>query len=53
MNNYDSVLKKICSVFNEDRFRNSKGQRVSYFEYCLLRDFEREHKGDEDIVVTL
>ncbi|MFA5818329.1 MAG: N-6 DNA methylase [Bacteroidales bacterium] len=52
MNNYDSVLKKICSVFNEDRFRNSKGQRISYFEYCLLRDFEREHKGDEDIVVT-
>ncbi|MBI4946548.1 MAG: N-6 DNA methylase [Bacteroidetes bacterium] len=52
MINYDSVLKKICSVFNEDRYRNNKGQRVSYFEYCLLRDFEREHKGDEDIVVT-
>ena len=52
MINYDSVLKKICSVFNEGRFRNIKGQKVSFFEYCKLRDFEREHKGDEDIVVT-
>ncbi|MFA5817595.1 MAG: hypothetical protein WC865_18490, partial [Bacteroidales bacterium] len=52
MINYDSILKKICSVFNEGRFQNNKGQKVSFFEYCKLRDFEREHKGDEDIVVT-
>jgi len=52
MINYDPILKKIISVFKESRFRNSKGQTVSYFEYCLLKDFEREHKGDEDIVVT-
>ncbi|TSA32065.1 MAG: hypothetical protein D4R64_16820, partial [Porphyromonadaceae bacterium] len=52
MINYDSILKKIGSVFNEGRFRNNKGQKVSFFEYCKLGDFEREHKGDEDIVVT-
>mgnify|MGYP001575681343 CR=1 FL=1 len=52
MNNYESILKKISSVFNEDRFRNNKGQKVSFSEYCILRDFERENKGDEDIVVT-
>ncbi|MCX6252069.1 MAG: N-6 DNA methylase [Bacteroidetes bacterium] len=52
MNSYDSILKKISSVISEGRFRNNKGQKVTYAEYCLLRDFEREYKGDEDIVVT-
>lgn len=52
MSDFTSILKRIKSVFNEDRFRNIKNQKVSYFEYCRLRDFERENKGDEDIVVT-
>ncbi len=52
MVNYDSILKKINTVFHEGRFRNSKGQTVNFSEYCQLKDFEREYKGDEDIVVT-
>jgi len=52
MNNYDTILNKICSIFNEGRFRSNKGQKVSYSEYCSLKDIERENKGDEDIVVT-
>ena len=52
MNDYNTILKKINSVFNEGRFRNNKSQKVTYHKYCLLRDFERENKGDEDIVVT-
>jgi adenine-specific DNA-methyltransferase len=52
MADYNSILKKIRSIFNEDRFRNSKGQKISYFEYCQLDDFQRENRGDEDIVVT-
>ncbi|MDP1623647.1 MAG: N-6 DNA methylase [Bacteroidales bacterium] len=46
------ILKKVVSILSEDRFVNVKGHKVSYDDYCKLRDYEREHKGDEDIVVT-
>jgi len=52
MADYIAIIKKIKSVLEEDRFRDVNGQRVSYFEYCQLRDYQRENKGDEDIVVT-
>ncbi len=52
MNDYSTILKKICSILSEDRFVSAKGQKVSYEDYCKLRDYERKHKGDEDIVVT-
>ncbi|MBM3435507.1 MAG: hypothetical protein FJY07_04715 [Bacteroidetes bacterium] len=52
MADYIAIIKKIKSVLDEDRFRDIKGQRVSYPEYCQLREYQRKNKGDEDIVVT-
>jgi type I restriction-modification system DNA methylase subunit len=52
MNDYISILKRIRAVLEEDRFRDVNGVKVSFFEYSQLRDFQRENRGDEDIVVT-
>lgn len=52
MNDYISILKRLKAILEEDRFRNVKGEKLSFFEYCQLRDFQRENRGDEDIVVT-
>ncbi len=52
MKDYVSVLKKTIKVLNEERFKNVNGEKIPYAEYCLLKDFQRENKGDEDIVVT-
>lgn len=52
MNDYNVVLKKVNSVLTNDRFISAKDHKVSYADYCKMRDYERKHKGDEDIVVT-
>jgi len=52
MGDCTAILKKIGAVLKEERFRNVNGEKVSFSEYCLLKDFQRENKGDEDIVVT-
>jgi adenine-specific DNA-methyltransferase len=52
MGDYTSILVKTCAVLKEERFRNFNSEKVSFSEYCQLKDFQRENKGDEDIVVT-
>lgn len=52
MNDYIAILKKISTILNEERFRSVNGTKISYAEYCQLKDYQREAKGDEDIVVT-
>jgi|GEM_PF-2469353 len=52
MNDYRAILKTVVSILSEDRFLNVKGQKITYYDYCRLKDYERKHKGDEDIVVT-
>jgi adenine-specific DNA-methyltransferase len=52
MNDYNLLLKKINSVLIDNRFITAKDQKVSYAEYCEMKDYARKHKGDEDIVVT-
>jgi len=52
MIDYLEVLKKISAILGEERFRNLKKDKVSFVEYCELRDFQRETKGDEDTVVS-
>jgi adenine-specific DNA-methyltransferase len=52
MVDYTVILKKIIAVLKEERFRNFNGEKVSFSEYCKLKDYQRENPGDEDIVVT-
>ena len=52
MMDYNSILKKVNSILSEDRFASANGHKVSFDDYCKLKDFERKHKGDEDILVT-
>jgi adenine-specific DNA-methyltransferase len=52
MGDYTAILKKLSAVLTEERFRTVNGAKVTYTEYCQLKDFQRENKGDEDIVVT-
>ncbi len=52
MNDYIAILKKLSTILNEERFRSMNGTKISYAEYCQLKDYQREAKGDEDIVVT-
>ncbi len=52
MNDCVAVLKKINKILKEERFKNINGEKVSFATYCLLKEFQRENKGDEDIVVT-
>lgn len=52
MNDCVAVLKRIDKILKEERFKNINGEKVSFATYCLLKEFQRENKGDEDIVVT-
>jgi adenine-specific DNA-methyltransferase len=52
MKDYVAVLKKINRTLKDERFKNVNGEIVPFADYCLLKEFRREKKGDEHSVVT-
>ncbi|MCH7974881.1 MAG: hypothetical protein IH949_13555 [Bacteroidetes bacterium] len=52
MTNYKKILSNIIESFLKDRYRNAKNKKVSYKEYCNLKDKQKQYSGDEDIIVT-
>lgn len=49
---YNQILKRIATVLSNDRFVSAKEEKVFFADYCKIPDYQRKHKGDEDIVVT-
>ncbi len=52
MKNYKDILKKIIESLQQDRYKTTNRKKVSYIEYCRLKDNQRQYTGDEDIIVT-
>ncbi len=52
MINYKKILEDIFKIVQQDRYRDKNNKRISFKEYCSLKDYQRHHPGDEDIIVT-
>lgn len=52
MIDYKKTLTQIIESLYKDRYRNTKNKKVTYKEYCNLKDHQRKYAGDEDIIVT-
>ena len=52
MLDYKKILNKVFDALNKDRYRNDKKKKVSFGDYCKLKDNQRQYSGDEDIIVT-
>ncbi len=52
MTSYKKILKSILNVIQQDRYKDKNNKRISFKEYCALKEYQRKHAGDEDIIVT-
>jgi len=52
MRNYKKILIEIIKILQQDRYKEKNNKKITYEKYCSLRDYQREHTGDEDIIVT-
>jgi len=52
MINYKKILTEILQNLQQDRYKAKNNRKVSFKEYCSLKDYQRYHLGDEDIIVT-
>ena len=52
MINYKKILTDILQILQKDRYKDRNNNKVSFKEYCSLKDYQRHHPGDEDIIVT-
>jgi len=49
---HKKILIKIINVLQQNRYKDKSNKTINYKEYCNLKDHQRKHTCDEDIIVT-